>query len=60
MPCRQSLRVATGLCAQGYQARLEKLGLEQFALNPAQSAAFIKAELDKWAAVASSARIQVD
>jgi hypothetical protein len=29
-------------------------------LNPQQSAAFIKAELDKWAAVASSARIQVD
>src|SRR6266511_3837771 len=33
-----------------YQARLEKLGLEQFALNPEQSAAFIKAEFDKWAA----------
>ena len=43
-----------------YQARLEKLGLEQFALNPEQSAAFIKAEFDKWAAVASSAGIQVD
>jgi tripartite-type tricarboxylate transporter receptor subunit TctC len=44
----------------GYQARLEKLGLEQFALNPEQSAAFIRAEFDKWAAVASSAGIQVD
>ena len=44
----------------GYQARLEKLGLEQFALNPEQSAAFIKAEFDKWAAVAKSANIQVE
>jgi tripartite-type tricarboxylate transporter receptor subunit TctC len=43
-----------------YQARLEKLGLEQFDLNAAQSSAFIKAEFDKWAAVAKSARIQVD
>ncbi len=46
--------------SQGYQARLEKLGLEQFTLSPEQSAAFIKAEFDKWAAVASSAGIQVD
>ena len=43
-----------------YQARLEKLGLEQFDLNPAQSSAFIKAEFDNWAAVARSAHIQVD
>jgi tripartite-type tricarboxylate transporter receptor subunit TctC len=43
-----------------YQARLEKLGLEQFDLNPAQSSAFIKAEFDKWAEVARSARITVD
>jgi tripartite-type tricarboxylate transporter receptor subunit TctC len=43
-----------------YQARLEKLGLEQFDLNAAQSAAFIKAEFDKWAEVARSAHIQVD
>src|SRR5262245_17993238 len=43
-----------------YQARLEKLGLEQFDLNPAQSSAFIKAEFDKWAEVARSAHIQVD
>ena len=43
-----------------YQARLEKLGLEQFELNTAQSSAFIKAEFDKWTAVAKSARIQVD
>jgi tripartite-type tricarboxylate transporter receptor subunit TctC len=43
-----------------YQARLEKLGLEQFDLTPAQSSAFIKAEFDKWAEVARSAHIQVD
>ena len=41
-----------------YQARPRKLGLEQFALDPEQSAAFIKAEFDKWAAVAKSANIQ--
>jgi tripartite-type tricarboxylate transporter receptor subunit TctC len=46
--------------SNGYQARLEKLGLEQFSLNAAQSADFIKAELDRWAEVAKSARIQVD
>jgi tripartite-type tricarboxylate transporter receptor subunit TctC len=44
----------------GYQARLEKLGLEQFNLNPDQTAAFIKAEFDKWAEVAKSARIQIE
>ena len=41
--------------SSAYQARIEKLGLEQFALNPDQSAAFIKAEFDKWSAVAKSA-----
>ena len=46
--------------SKDYQARFDKLGLEQFALNPEQSAAFVKAELDKWAEVARSARIQVD
>jgi tripartite-type tricarboxylate transporter receptor subunit TctC len=43
-----------------YQARLEKLGLEQFNLNREQAAAFIKAEFDKWAEVANSAHVQVD
>src|SRR6266436_1877840 len=43
-----------------YQARLQKLGLEQFSWSPEQSAAFIKAEFDKWAEVARSAGIQVD
>jgi tripartite-type tricarboxylate transporter receptor subunit TctC len=43
-----------------YQAGLKKLGNEQFTLSPAQAAAFIKAEMDKWSAVAKSAGIQVD
>ena len=43
-----------------YQARLPKLGLEQFTFDPAQAAAFIKAEFDKWTALARSANIQVD
>jgi tripartite-type tricarboxylate transporter receptor subunit TctC len=43
-----------------YQAGLKKLGNEQFTLTPEQSSAFIKAEVDKWAAVAKSANIQVD
>jgi tripartite-type tricarboxylate transporter receptor subunit TctC len=43
-----------------YRTRLEQLGLEQFTLNAEQSAAFIKGELDKWAELARSARIQVD
>ena len=43
-----------------YQAGLKKLGNEQFTLTPGQSSAFVKAEVDKWAAVAKSANIQVD
>ena len=43
-----------------YQASLKKLGNEQFTLDPAQSVAFIKGEVEKWAEVAKSANIQVD
>ncbi|HEY2135934.1 MAG TPA: hypothetical protein VGH49_08590 [Xanthobacteraceae bacterium] len=43
-----------------YQAGLKRLGNEQFWLTPAESVAFIKAEVDKWAALARSANIQVD
>jgi len=43
-----------------YQAGLKKLGNEQFTLGPAEAAAFIKTEMDKWSAVAKSAGIQVD
>ena len=46
--------------SRAYQAGLKKLGNEQFSLTPAQGQAFIKAEVDKWAAVAKSANIQVD
>jgi tripartite-type tricarboxylate transporter receptor subunit TctC len=46
--------------SNAYQAGLKKLGLEQFTLDSAQSAAFIKGETDKWAALAKSANIQVD
>ena len=43
-----------------YQVGLKKLGNEQFTLSPEQAAAFIKAEMDKWSAIAKSAGIQVD
>jgi tripartite-type tricarboxylate transporter receptor subunit TctC len=43
-----------------YLANLKKLGNEPFVLTPEQSAAFIKAEVEKWAAVARSANIQVE
>jgi tripartite-type tricarboxylate transporter receptor subunit TctC len=43
-----------------YRTGLAKLGLEQFALSAEESAAFIQAEVDKWAAVARSANIHVD
>jgi tripartite-type tricarboxylate transporter receptor subunit TctC len=42
------------------QAGLKKLGNEPFPLTPVEGAAFIKAEVDKWAAVARSAHIQVE
>jgi tripartite-type tricarboxylate transporter receptor subunit TctC len=43
-----------------YQAGLKMLGNEQFMLTREESSAFIKAEVEKWAAVARSANIQVD
>jgi tripartite-type tricarboxylate transporter receptor subunit TctC len=46
--------------SSAYQAGLRKLGLEQFDLDPAQSATFIKTEIEKWAAIAKAADIQVD
>jgi tripartite-type tricarboxylate transporter receptor subunit TctC len=57
---RLSEALPRAFASNDYQARLDKLGLEQFTLNAGQSTAFIKAELDKWAEVARSARIQVD
>ena len=43
-----------------YQAGMAKIGNEQFTLNAEQSAAFIKAEADKWLALAKSANIQLE
>ena len=43
-----------------YLTNLKKLGNEPFALTSEQSAAFIKTEIDKWAAVARSANIQIE
>jgi tripartite-type tricarboxylate transporter receptor subunit TctC len=43
-----------------YLTSLKKLGNESFALTPEQSAAFIKTEIEKWAAVARSANIQIE
>jgi len=43
-----------------YLTGLKKLGNEPFALTSEQSAAFIKTEIDKWAAVARSANIQIE
>lgn len=43
-----------------YQAALKKLGNEQFTLSPAESKAFIKGEVEKWASVAKSANIQIE
>jgi len=43
-----------------YLAGLKKLGNEPFALTSERALAFIKAEVDKWTAVARSASIQVE
>ena len=43
-----------------YQAGLKMLGNEQFMLTREESLAFIKAEAEKWAAVAKSADIVID
>ena len=43
-----------------YQAAIKKLGNEQFTLDPNQSKAFIKGEVDKWASVAKKANIQIE
>jgi tripartite-type tricarboxylate transporter receptor subunit TctC len=54
----QATRQATA--SPQYLANLKKLGNEPFALTPEQSSAFIKAEAEKWAAVARSANLQVE
>jgi tripartite-type tricarboxylate transporter receptor subunit TctC len=44
----------------GFQAVVRKTGFELFGFNDEQSAAFIKAEVEKWATVAKSANIRLD
>ena len=43
-----------------YQAIVKKTGFELFGFNDAQTAAFIKAEVEKWAKVAKAANIRID
>jgi tripartite-type tricarboxylate transporter receptor subunit TctC len=43
-----------------YRAVVKKTGFELFGFDDAQTAAFIKAEVEKWAAVATSANIRID
>ena len=54
----QAMRQA--LASPQYQANMKKIGNETFTLNAEQAVAFIKAEADKWSALAKSANIQVD
>ena len=46
--------------SEAYQSLIKKNGFELFGFNDEQTAAFIKAEVEKWAAVAKSANIRVD
>jgi tripartite-type tricarboxylate transporter receptor subunit TctC len=57
---RLALAAKRANASPDYLTSLKKLGNEPFALSPEQSAAFIKAEVDKWSAVARSANIQVE
>jgi tripartite-type tricarboxylate transporter receptor subunit TctC len=57
---RLAAAMRNAFASSAYQAALAKLGLEPFTLSPEQSAAFITAEIGKWAAVAKSANIQVE
>lgn len=46
--------------SEAYQAVVKKTGFELFGFNDEQTAAFIKAEVARWAAVAKSANIRID
>ena len=46
--------------SEAYQAMVKKTGFELFGFNDEQTAAFIKAEVETWAAVAKSANIRID
>ena len=43
-----------------FQADLAKVGLQPLVMTPAETAAFIEQDLDKWARVAKAANIQID
>lgn len=46
--------------SEAYQAVVKKTGFELFRFNDEQTAAFIKTEVETWAAVAKSANIRID
>jgi len=46
--------------SDAYRAVVKKTGFELFGFNDQQTAAFIKTEVEKWAAVAKSANIRID
>ncbi len=46
--------------SDAYRAVVKKTGFELFGFNDEQTAAFIKNEVEKWAAVARSANIRID
>jgi tripartite-type tricarboxylate transporter receptor subunit TctC len=46
--------------SEAYQAVVKKTGFQLFGFNDEQTAAFIKTEVEKWAAVAKSANIRID
>ena len=56
------LRTATDqvFASDAYQALVKKTGFELFNFDDAQTEAFIKAEVEKWAAVAKAANIRLD
>jgi tripartite-type tricarboxylate transporter receptor subunit TctC len=46
--------------SDAYQAVVKRTGFQLFGFDDQQTAAFIKAEVEKWAAVAKSANIRID
>jgi tripartite-type tricarboxylate transporter receptor subunit TctC len=61
-PIVARLRQATDqvFASDAYQAVVKKTGFQLFGFNDEQTAAFIKTEVEKWAAVAKSANIRID
>ena len=59
---QSKLRAATGriIAEPDYVARLASMAIEPLTMTPEQSNAFIAAEVEKWKAVATAAKIQLD